>query len=424
MTFTFVQRRQIYVYFGSLTLLWYLTAPENLADIPTAFILKNHLHATAPQVSLFRLVTGIPLYLCFVPGLLRDFWNPFGLRDRGFFILFAPLTVAVYLWMALSGLSLTVLLVGTLLTNLLFRFIVAAYSGLVALIGQEDSMCGRLSAISNSFANTAILIASVATGPITERLSPSQAMLVIGGVTAPLTIFGLWKPDAIFQGTYKKPQAIGSAFVEDIKRLLKHKAIYPAMLMNFLWYFNPGLNTPMQFHLTEHLHASDATYSYYFAAFMAGMIPAMALYGFLCTRVSVRKLVWWSMALGVPEMIPLLFVHSSEMAVPAAFGMGLLGGMAATACYEVAMRSCPAGLQGTLMMLTIAMGIMAQRGGDLLGAGIYASSPTRGFLYCVLATIFVYAAILVVIPFIPRQVVESSDGELFLPLDADLLMES
>ncbi len=86
--------RQIYLYFGSLTLLWYLTAPENLADIPTAFILKDHLHASALQVSAFRLLAGIPLYFCFVPGLLRDLWSPFGLKDRGFFLLFAPLTAA------------------------------------------------------------------------------------------------------------------------------------------------------------------------------------------------------------------------------------------------------------------------------------------------------------------------------------------
>ncbi len=196
------------------------------------------------------------------------------------------------------------------------------------------------------------------------------------------------------------------------------------MLMNFLWYFNPGLNTPMQFHLTEHLHAPDATYSYYFAAFMAGMIPAMALYGWLCTRLAAKKLVWWSMALGVPQMLPLLFVRSSAMAVPAAFLMGLLGGMAATACYEVAMRSCPAGLQGTLMTLSIAMAMAAQRGGDVLGAGIYASSATSGFVFCVAATVVVYAVILLVIPFIPKEVIESADGEPNLAMAPDLVAEA
>ena len=41
------------------------------------------------------------------------------------------------------------LLIGMLLAMLLFRFIVAAYLGLLALVGQERLMSGRLSALWN-----------------------------------------------------------------------------------------------------------------------------------------------------------------------------------------------------------------------------------------------------------------------------------
>lgn len=81
--------RSIFFYFGALTLLVYLVAPEYLLDIPTTYMLKNRLHATAPQVSMFRLLTGIPMYVAFLFGLTRDLWSPFGRRDRGFFLLFA-----------------------------------------------------------------------------------------------------------------------------------------------------------------------------------------------------------------------------------------------------------------------------------------------------------------------------------------------
>src|ERR1035438_3536450 len=133
--------RPIFLYFGSLTLLVYLVAPEYLLDIPTSYMLKNHLHATAPQVSMFRLLTGIPLYLGFVFGLVRDLWNPFRWRDRGYFRLFAPLTGAVFSWMALSRLSYRGLLIGMILGMISFRFVMAAYQGLIALIGQEALLC-------------------------------------------------------------------------------------------------------------------------------------------------------------------------------------------------------------------------------------------------------------------------------------------
>jgi hypothetical protein len=85
-----------FLYFGSLTLLVYLVAPEHpLLDIPASYMLKNQLQATAMQVSTFRLLVAIPVYFAFVFGLARDLWNPFGWRDRGFFLLFAPLTAVL-----------------------------------------------------------------------------------------------------------------------------------------------------------------------------------------------------------------------------------------------------------------------------------------------------------------------------------------
>jgi len=113
-------------------------------------MLKNHLHATAPQVSTFRLLTGIPLYVAFLFGLVRDLWNPFGWRDRGYFFLFAPITAAVFIWMAISPLSYNMLLIGVILAMATFRFILAAFQGLIALIGQETLMTGRLSTLSSS----------------------------------------------------------------------------------------------------------------------------------------------------------------------------------------------------------------------------------------------------------------------------------
>jgi hypothetical protein len=123
-----VNTSQIFLYFGSLTLLVFLVAPENLLDIPTTYMLKNHLHATAPQVSMFRLLTGVPMYLAFLFGLVRDVWNPFGWRDRGYFRLFVPLTAGVFTWMSLSRLSYQGLLIGMILATLSYGFIVAAYS--------------------------------------------------------------------------------------------------------------------------------------------------------------------------------------------------------------------------------------------------------------------------------------------------------
>ena len=415
--------RPIYLYFSFLTLLVYFLAPEYILDIPTTYMLKNHLHASAPQVSLFRLLTGIPLYVAFFFGLVRDLWNPFGWRDRGYFFLFAPVTAAVFVWMAMSTLSYQVLVVGVILAMATFRFILAAYQGLLALIGQETLMTGRLSTLSSAGNMIGIVLASVISGILSENLTPSHVFLLLAALVLVIAGFGLWQPAAVFGHAYDKPQAKGSDFRGDVRRLLKHRAIYPAVLISFLWWFNPGLNTPVQFFLTSQLHASDDTYSSFLGIFAISLIPTYLLFGHLCQKMPLSKLLWWSTLIAVPQMIPLVFVHTGNQALLFAIPMGLMGGMATAAYFDLAVRACPPGLQGTLMMLVASGVMLAQRGGDLLGANIYASSTGHGFLYCVIATTIVYALILPVIPWIPKDLIATTDGQRNPAVDAEMLAE-
>jgi len=94
--------RQLLLYFGLMSLLVNVVNPGFLLDIPTSYMLKNMLHASPSQISLFRLLSGIPLYLGFAFGMVRDLWNPLGQRDRGYFRIFVPLMICVLALMALS----------------------------------------------------------------------------------------------------------------------------------------------------------------------------------------------------------------------------------------------------------------------------------------------------------------------------------
>ena len=86
------ERRGAFIYLGALTFLVSLADPNGgLMDIPVSFFLKNKLHLEASEVARFRLIAGIPLYLSFVFGLLRDTWNPFGIKDRGLMAIFAAI---------------------------------------------------------------------------------------------------------------------------------------------------------------------------------------------------------------------------------------------------------------------------------------------------------------------------------------------
>ena len=54
----------------------------------------------------------------------------------------------------------------------------------------------------------------------------------------------------------------------------------------------------------------------------------------------------------MPQLVPLLFIHSVTGALIAAAPIGLMGGVATAAYLDLMIRSCPRGLQGTMLMLS------------------------------------------------------------------------
>ncbi|HWE97842.1 MAG TPA: MFS transporter [Tepidisphaeraceae bacterium] len=404
--------RPTFFYFTCLILFVSLSSPGgSLIDIQTSFLLKNQLHASATQISWFRLFTAIPLYFAFAAGLLRDQWNPLGLRDRGFFLIFAPVTAVVFIFLASSNLSYRGLLVGMLVAMWASRFVVAAYQGLMALIGQAGLMSGRLSALWNAVIAIPAILATFASGYVSQHLRPHAAFALAAGFAGCVGLLALWKPASVFKRIYDLPQARGAGFLANVKRLARHRAVYPAVLICFLWNFAPGGSTPLQFYLANVIHAPDADFSYFAGIFNAASIPTFLLYGLLCKKLSLNKLLWISTIIAVPQWVPFAFVHSAHSALAMAVPIGLLGGLASAAYFDLAMRSCPPGLQGTLMMLVEGVFALSSRGGDLLGSTIYKSSPAHGFLSCVIATTAVYAMILPLILLVPKRLIANADGE-------------
>jgi hypothetical protein len=76
-----------------------------------------------------------------------------------------------------------------------------------------------------------------------------------------------------------------------------------------------------------------------------------------------------------------------------------------------------------MMTLITAGNVLSSRGSDLLGSKIYASSPAHGFVYCVIATTIVYALIVPVILLVPKEVMNTPDGQANPKLEAQILAE-
>jgi hypothetical protein len=224
-----------------------------------------------------------------------------------------------------------------------------------------------------------------------------------------VAVYGAWKPKSVFDNVRVERGATAAPLV-DLKRLVSHWPVYPALFIWLLWNFAPGAQTPLQFYLQNTLHANDAQWGQWNAIFAVSFIPTFMVFGLLCRRFPLKTLLLWGTVVAVPQMVPLLFIHSVTEALIAAVPIGLMGGVATAAYLDLLIRSCPHGLQGTTLMMSGGLYYIASRFGDVLGTNLY--DHYGGFAVCVAAITVVYALILPTLLLVPKRLIASADGEI------------
>jgi Na+/melibiose symporter-like transporter len=411
-----VARRRIFLYLGALVFLLTFGQPSGgLIGIPISFFLKNKLHLTAQELADFLLVAAIPIYLSFAFGFVRDIWSPFGMGDRGFMLLFGASTAGLYVFFAFMPVSFGMLLVANVLLTTSFLFVASAQNGLASTIGQQHAISGQISTVWNIFSSLPNVVALLLGGGLSSLLESENAeqaarILFLAGaaIMALVAVYGALRPKSLFDNL--RSERMGAVEpLKDIQRLVRHWPIYPALLIWSLWCFAPGAETPLQYFMQDTLHASDAEWGQWNAISEASYIPTFIVFGLLCRRFPLKSLLLWGTVIAVPQLVPLLFVHSATEALIAAVVMGLMGGIATAAYMDLIIRSCPAGLQGTMLMASAALTVIVSRFGDVLGTFLY--QEYGGFTVCVVVITVVYALILPTLMLIPEDLVVTADGQ-------------
>jgi predicted MFS family arabinose efflux permease len=223
-----------------------------------------------------------------------------------------------------------------------------------------------------------------------------------------VAVYAAWKPKSVFDNVRFEPETAGHP-LKDLNRLARHWPVYPALLIWLLWNFAPGSATPLQYYLQNTLSAEDAQWGQWNAIFSASFIPTFMLFGVLCRKFPLKTLLLWGTVVAVPQLVPLLFMHSVTGALIAAVPIGLMGGVATAAYLDLIIRSSPRGLEGTTLMMSIGLNWVAVRFGDVLGTYLY--DYHGGFVACVIAITVVYALILPILLLVPKGLIATPDGQ-------------
>ena len=334
--------------------------------------------------------------------------------DRGLMMVFGAATAILYVVFAFTPVAYVTLLIAVVLLTSAFLFVVSAQNGLTSALGQQHVMSGQISAVWNIVASLPTMGAFVVGGFLSQMLEGRNAeqaartLFMIGAVImAGVALYALWRPSFVYDQV-RSEQAAEFHPWRDLKRLLGHWPAYPALLIWTLWNFAPGSVTPLQYYLQNTLHASDADWGLWNFCFTVGFIPTFLLYGALCRKVALNRLLFWGAVVAVPQMVPLAFIHSVPIALAGEALAGLLGGVCSAAYIDLLIRCCPKGLEGTILMASVASYWVITRLGDVLGAYLY--DHFGGFDVCVIAITAVYALIVPTLWLVPKRLTATPDG--------------
>ncbi len=398
---------EILAYFAGLLIIANFVTPSGaLAQLPLSYFLKDALKLEPSQAALFGLVVAVPLYGAFVFGMLRDRWSPFNLGDRGFFLVFAPIAAVAYVFLAYRHGTYGEVLFGFIVVMLVYRLIGPAVAGLTASVGQRLSMTGRLSSIVQFVGNVIGAGISLLSGWVQLHFSYTAVLFGLAGMSIVLFLVGLARPAAIYE-PFEQGLRPKRRLFEDLTTLVEHRPLWPAVLIWLTWAFGPGQGTPLFYQLTKVVKLNPEQVALYNAIGTVAFIPGLVAYGFLCQRFSPRKLLFVAAAIAVPQMIPLTYISAPGNAYAASLFTGLVGGMAYASFYDLLLRSCPKGLEGTTVEIGITGAVLADKFGNWFGSILY---ERGGFALCNWITTAAYAMILPMILLVPRATIAETDS--------------
>ncbi len=141
-----------------------------------------------------------------------------------------------------------------------------------------------------------------------------------------------------------------------------------------------------------------------------GGVLAAFIYAFLARRAPLRTLLAFGITANAAGTLLYMFYNSLAAAWIIDFQNGLIGGFAEVALIDLAARATPAGCEGLAYSLMMSARNLSLFGGDKLGA-YFSDTYHVSWNTMVIVNAATTAVVLVILPFMPRKIITSRDGQ-------------
>jgi len=290
---------------GSTThLLWFFglvyvaEGSGGLISQPLNYYLKQVNGWTPVQISAYVTILNLPWMIKPIYGLVSDLVPLFGYRRKSYLLLANAIAVAGYL--LVTRLTVPGQLVFVLMIAAFATAVSSAVSGAVLVEnGQRLHESGTFVNQEWLWYTISAMIAAILGGQLVQRLEPTTALHSVAAVMAcaPLLV--------IFGALFLVPEQKTSLNIQGMKNTLEELSgafrrprLWIIAAFIFLYYFSPGLSTPLYFVMTDNLKFSQAYIG--FLGFLAGCgwILGAWLYRPHFKKLMLKKMLNLSIAIG------------------------------------------------------------------------------------------------------------------------------
>ena len=365
---------------------------------PLNYFLKQVYGWTPVQVTASLTVLTLPWIIKPVYGIVSDFVPLFGYRRKAYLVL-ANAVAALAFFVVTQ-----IVRPGPLILVLLATAYAMAISSTLcgAVLVENGQRLNRSDAFVNQqwlWFNVAAVASALLGGELVARLSP------LGALHAAAAIVAVAPFAALFGAVFLIDETPSRLDLAELKRSLRglvatftHRDLWLIGAFLFLYYLNPGFGVPLYYYMTDTLKFSQDYIGILGAINSAGWIVGAMLYRRWIEGMTSRRLLNFSILLGVVTTLAFLLLRSEASAAVINFFSGMAGIVAFVATLTLAADYCPKRAEGFAFAALMSLLNLSSTLANNLGAYLYEHAFHNRLAPLILVSAASTAAIFLLVP--------------------------
>jgi predicted MFS family arabinose efflux permease len=338
--------RRLLLFFALVYVVEGLGQIGGLVAQPLNYYLKAAQGWSPLQITAFITLFNIPWIIKPVYGLVSDFIPLFGYRRKSYLVIANIAAIIGYLWAATLEAP-HELLLALMITAYAMAISSTLCGAVLVENGHELHESGTFVNQQWLWLNIATMVAAVLGGQLVERLPPGTALhtaaLIVAVaplavVVASLTLVPEKKTKIDLKGFKDTFAGLSTSF--------KRRELWIVAGFMFLYYFSPGLSTPLYFHMTDELKYSQAYIGILGSISSAGWVVGALLYKKFLSEMPLRQLLQLSIASGTVTTLAFLLLGNEASAAVIYFCSGFSGMLATVSTLTLAADYSPPRAEG------------------------------------------------------------------------------